>query len=158
MSRTGSQEVKGAAKVTMVTSVRYPTSYLVRILESFGLKKKNNNIAHVESFGEFVCVFEFVVVFVIVFVLVFLFFYDFWIANVLNFQNMYGYAGLWSLWAVLLIIFEVMTHITTIHILHFHLETQPILPDGLSENGEGKGTNMKIRYGLAFSRKEGIIR
>ena len=65
----------GVKNITMVTSVRYPTSYLVGILESFGLKK--NNIAHVESFGEFVCVFEFVVVFVIVFVFVFLFFYDF---------------------------------------------------------------------------------
>ena len=88
MSPTASQEVKGAAKVTMVTSVRYPTSYLVGILKSFGFKKKQKkNIAHVESFGEFVCVFEFVVVFVIVFVFVFLFFYDFWIANVLSFQN-----------------------------------------------------------------------
>ena len=39
MCRTGSQEVKGAARVTMVTSVRYPTSYLVGMLESFGFKK-----------------------------------------------------------------------------------------------------------------------
>ena len=75
MSRTASQEVKGAAKVTMVTSVRYPTSYLVGILKSFGFKKKN--IAHVESFGEFVLVFELVVVFVIVFVFVFVSSYDF---------------------------------------------------------------------------------
>ena len=31
-------------------------------------------------------------------------FYDFWIAIVMSFQNMYGHTSLWSLWVVLLII------------------------------------------------------
>ena len=67
-------------------------------------------------FRHFVCVFVFVVVFVIVFVFVFVSSYDFWIAFIISFQNMYGYRGLWSLRAVILIIFEVITDI-----LHFHL-------------------------------------
>ena len=43
MSQSGSQGDNGAARVTMVTSVSYPTSYLSLL----DLKK---NIAHVESF------------------------------------------------------------------------------------------------------------
>ena len=58
-------------------------------------------------FRHFVCVFVFVVVFVIVFVFVFVSSYDFWIAFIISFQNMYGYRGLWSLRAVVLIIFRV---------------------------------------------------
>ena len=45
-------------------------------------------------FWHFVCVFVFVVVFVIVFVFVFVSSYDFWIAFIISFQNMYGYRGL----------------------------------------------------------------
>ena len=67
-------------------------------------------------FRHFVCVFVFVVVFVIVFVFVFVSSYDFWIAFIISFQNMYGYRGLWSLRAEIMIIFEVMTYI-----LQFHL-------------------------------------
>ena len=48
-------------------------------------------------FWHFVCVFVFVVVFVIVFVFVFVSSYDFWIAFIMSFQNMYVYRGLWSL-------------------------------------------------------------
>ena len=62
MSQTGS---KGAARVTIVTSRRYPLSYL-ECSSLWDLK----NIAHVESFVEFVCVFVFVIVFV--FLIVFL--------------------------------------------------------------------------------------
>ena len=60
-------------------------------------------------FRHFVCVFVFVVVFVIVFVFVFVSSYDFWIAFIISFQNMYGYRGLWSLRAEIMVIFEVMT-------------------------------------------------
>ena len=60
-------------------------------------------------FWHFVCVFVFVVVFVIVFVFVFVSSYDFWIAFIISFQNMYGYRGLWSLRAEIMVIFEVMT-------------------------------------------------
>ena len=60
-------------------------------------------------FRHFVCVFVFVVVFVIVFVFVFVSSYDFWIAFIIRFQNMYGYRGLWSLRAEIMIIFKVMT-------------------------------------------------
>ena len=59
--------------------------------------------------GEFVCI----CVFVIVFVFVFVSSYDFWIAFIISFQNMYGYRGLWSLWAEIMIIFEVMTDMAT---------------------------------------------
>ena len=45
-------------------------------------------------FRHFVCVFVFVVVFVIVFVFVFVSSYDFWIAFIISFQNMYDYRGL----------------------------------------------------------------
>ena len=78
------------------------------------------NIACVGFFRKFVCVFFFVVVFVIVFVFVFVSSYDFWIAFIISFQNMYGYRGLWSLRAVLFIIFEVMTYI------HTHIHTYSI--------------------------------
>ena len=64
-------------------------------------------------FRHFVCVFVFVVVFVIVFVFVFVSSYDFWIAFIICFQNMYGYRGLWSLREEIMIIFEVMTYIHT---------------------------------------------
>ena len=40
-------------------------------------------------------------------------FYDFWIAFIISFQNMYGCRGLWSLRAEIMIIFEVMTDIHT---------------------------------------------
>ena len=58
MSQTGS---KGAARVTIVTSRRYPLSYL-ECSSLWDLK----NIALVKSFGEFECVFVFVIVFVFV--------------------------------------------------------------------------------------------
>ena len=64
-------------------------------------------------FRHFVCVFVFVVVFVIVFVFVFVSSYDFWIAFIISFQNMYGYRGLWSLRAEIMVIFEVMTDTQT---------------------------------------------
>ena len=64
-------------------------------------------------FWHFVCVFVFVVVFVIVFVFVFVSSYDFWIAFIISFQNMYGYRGLWSLRAEIMVIFEVMTDTQT---------------------------------------------
>ena len=44
-----------------------------------------------------------------VFVFVFVSSYDFWIAFIISFQNMYGYRGLWGLRADIMIIFEVMT-------------------------------------------------
>ena len=72
-------------------------------------------------FWHFVCVFVFVVVFVIVFVFVFVSSYDFWIAFIISFQNMYGYRGLWSLRAVKLIIFEVITDIHTYSISTYRL-------------------------------------
>ena len=62
MSQTRFKEVKGAAMVTMVTSGRYPTSYL----ECFSLLD-SKNIAHVESLSEFICVPDFVIEFVFVF-------------------------------------------------------------------------------------------
>ena len=62
MRQSGYQGVKGVA------SGRYPPSYLAYL--SLDLK----NIAHVESFGKFVCVF--VIVFVVVFVFVFVFLVD----------------------------------------------------------------------------------
>ena len=71
------------------------------------------NIAYVGFFRHFVCVFVFVVVFAIVFVFVFVSSYDFWIAFIKSFHNMYGYRGLWSLRAEIMTIFEVMTHIHT---------------------------------------------
>ena len=74
-------------------------------------------------FWHFVCVFVFVVVFVIVFVFVFVSSYDFWIAFIISFQNMYGYRGLWSLRAKIMVIFEVMTD------THTHTQTPNPLID-----------------------------
>ena len=71
-------------------------------------------------FRHFVCVFVFVVVFVIVFVFVFVSSYDFWIAFIISFQNMYGYRGLWSLRAEIMVIFEVMTDTQT----HRHTDSK----------------------------------
>ena len=51
MSPTVSQGVKGAARVTMVTSGRYPPSYMGCLSH-----RDFKNITHVVSFGEFVCV------------------------------------------------------------------------------------------------------
>ena len=90
--------------VNRMTRVRYLSSYLEWVSH-----QDFKNIAYVGFFRHFVCVFVFVVVFVFVFVSS----YDFWIAFIISFQNMYGYRGLWSLRAVILIIFEVMTYIHT---------------------------------------------
>ena len=80
------------------------------------------NIAYVGCCRNFVYVFVFDVVFVIVFVFVFVSSYDFWIAFIISFQNMYGYRGLWSLRAEKMVIFEVMTDTHThSHTLQFHL-------------------------------------
>ena len=65
--------------------------------------------AYVGFFRHFVCVCVFVVVFVFVFVSS----YDFWIAFIIIFQNMYGYRGLWGLQADIMIIFKVMTDTQT---------------------------------------------
>ena len=60
----------------------------------FGLSKSSRfQMLYIEFFRHFVCVFVFVVVFVIVFVFVFVSSYDFWIAFIISFQNMYGYIG-----------------------------------------------------------------
>ena len=87
-----------------MTRVRYLSSYLDWVSH-----QDFKNIAYVGFFRHFVCVFVFVVVFVIVFVFVFVSSYDFWIAFIISFQNMYGYRGLWSLRAEIMVIFEVMT-------------------------------------------------
>ena len=63
------------------------------------------NLANLGCFRHFVCVFVFFIFFVFVFVSS----YDFWIAFIISFQNMYGYRGLWDLRAEMLTIFEVMT-------------------------------------------------
>ena len=47
-----------------------------------------------------------VFVFVIVFVFVFVSSFDFWIALIIGFQNMYGYRGVWSLRAEINISFK----------------------------------------------------
>ena len=91
-----------------MTRVRYLSSYLEWVSH-----QDFKNIAYVGFFRHFVCVFVFVVVFVIVFVFVFVSSYDFWIAFIISFQNMYGYRGLWSLRAEIFIIFEVMMDIHT---------------------------------------------
>ena len=87
-----------------VTRVRYLSSYLEWVSH-----QDFKNIAYVGFFRHFVCVFVFVVVFVIVFVFVFVSSYDFWIAFIISFQNMYGYRGLWGLRADIMITFQVMT-------------------------------------------------
>ena len=92
-----------------MTRVRYLSSYLEWVSH-----QEFKNIAYVGCFRYFVVVF------------IFVFSYDFWIAFVMSFQNMYGYMGLWSLWAALLIIFELMTHYTHIHTTykqHFHIDS-----------------------------------
>ena len=60
-------------------------------------------------FRHFVCVFVFVSS------------YDFLIAFIISFQNMYGYRGLWSLRAEIMVIFEVMTYILTYSISTYRL-------------------------------------
>ena len=52
--------------------------------------------------------------FVSVFVFVFVSSYDFLIAFIISFQNMYDYRGLWGLQAEIMIIFEVMTDTHTL--------------------------------------------
>ena len=68
------------------------------------------NLANLGCFRHFVCVFVFFIFFVFVFVSS----YDFWIAFIISFQNMYGYRGLWGLQAEIMIIFEVMTDTHTL--------------------------------------------
>ena len=63
------------------------------------------NIAYVRYFRPFVGVFVFVVV--LVFVFVFVSSYDFLIAFIISFHNMYSYRG--SVKPIILTIFEVMT-------------------------------------------------
>ena len=111
--------------------VRYLSSYLSK---SSGFQKYS--ICWV--FWHFVCVFVFVVVFVIVFVFVFVSSYDFWIAFIISFQNMYGYRGLWSLRAEIMVIFEVMTD------RHTHTQTPNPLIDSAYPVGwaEWKHKNM----------------
>ena len=82
--------------------------------------KKNQRKATFGVFRHSVCVFVSVAVFVIVFVFLFVLSYDFWIAFIISFQNMYGYRGLWSLRAEIMVIFEVMTDTHT-HRLQIHL-------------------------------------
>ena len=78
--------------VNRMTRVRYLSSYLEWVSH-----QDFKNIAYVGFFRHFVCVFVIVFVFVIAFVFVFVSSYDFWIAIIISFQNMYGYRGLWSL-------------------------------------------------------------
>ena len=80
-----------------MTRVRYLSSYLEWV--------SHQDFKNVGCFRAFVCVF----VFVILFVFVFMSSYDFWIAFIISFQNMYGYRDLWSLRAEIMVIFEVMT-------------------------------------------------
>ena len=91
-----------------MTRVTYLSSYLEWVSH-----QDFKNVAYVGFFRHFLCVFVFVVVFVIVFVFVFVSSYDFWIAFIISFQNMYGYRGLWGLRADIMIIFEVMTDTKT---------------------------------------------
>ena len=95
----------------------------------FGMSKSSGFRKHsiFWVFRHFVCVFVFVIVFVFVFVSS----YDFWIAFIISFQNMYGYRGLWSLRAVLFIIFEVMTYIHTHTYIHtYSISTYRLGPSG----------------------------
>ena len=89
-------------RVTRVTSMNRMTK--VRYLLSYFDWVSHQDFKNVRCFRHFVCVF----VFVILFVFVFESSYDFWIAFIISFQNMYGYRGLWSLQAEMLTIFEVM--------------------------------------------------
>ena len=57
----------------------------------FGMRDQDfKNLANLGCFRHFVCVFVFFIFFVFVFVSS----YDFWIAFIISFQNMYGYRGL----------------------------------------------------------------
>ena len=79
-----------------MTRVRYLSSYLEWVSP-----QDFKDIAYVGFFRHFVCVFVFVSV--IVYVFVFVSSYDFWIALIISFQNIYGYRRVWSLRAVIMI-------------------------------------------------------